>query len=163
MKTLSWKTLLMILALASLTACGGDGYNSDDDDDDDVTNEQFPQEENVNEFSTRLTPTLLIAGKRCEGTETTTDATGTNVTCAKDKWLVTLDDANTCTPQGLCTEIGVVPFVAELDRSDRIELPRFTYFQIDPLSAVTPTQEDKIDDFLVKFDLQDENAEVVPK
>lgn len=161
MKTLSWKTLFLISSLAALTACGG--YDSSDDDDDDIQNDQVPQEERVNDFSTRLSNTLLIAGKKCEGSETTTDANGATVTCAKDKWLITLDDANTCTPGGACTEIGVIPFIAELDRSDRVELPNFTYFQIDPISPVTSTQENKIDDYLVRFNVIDENAEVVPK
>ncbi len=163
MKNLSWKFFFVVLSFVVVVACGGDGYDSEDDDDNDIQNDQFPQEENVTDFSTRLTTNLLIAGKKCQGTETTTDAGGATVTCARDQWLITLDDANTCTPEGICTEIAVVPFVAELDRSDRIELPSFTYFQIDPLSAVTQAQEDKIDDFLVRFDLQEENAEVVPK
>lgn len=155
------KRLLMILTLAAFTSCGGDNNNSDNIDD--IQNDQTPQEERVNDFSTRIDNKLLIAGRKCAGNETTTDATGANVTCQKDQWLITLDNANTCTPGGACTEIGVFPFVAELDRSDRVELPRFSYFQIDPLSAVTPAQENTIDDYLVKFDLLKEEAEVVPK
>lgn len=161
MKNLSWKHLVVIISLAGLAACG----SSDDDDDDieNVVNEQLPQEERIKEFSTRLNNNLLIAGRRCEGSETTTDNTGATVTCEKDQWLITLDDVNTCTPGGACTEIGVIPFVAELDRSDRVEIPRYSYFEVDPLSRVTPNQEQKIDDYLVRFDLNEEEAEVVSK
>lgn len=148
---------LMILCLAALTACGGD------DDDNDLVNEQLPQEEEVSEFSTRINNNLLIAGRRCEGAETTTDANGATVTCEKDQWLVTLDDVNTCTPGGGCTEIGVIPFVAELDRVDRVTIPEYTFFEIDPLSAITPSQASVIDDYLVRFDLNDEEAKVISK
>lgn len=151
--------ILMILTLAALVACGGDN----DDDDNSPENEQLPQEEQVSNFSTRLNNNLLIAGARCEGTETTTDANGATVTCQRDQWLITLDNANTCTPAGACTEIGVIPFVAELDRIDRVTVPEYTFFEIDPVSAVTPAQRNTIDDYLVRFDLNDEEAEVVRK
>lgn len=149
---------ILILSLVALAACG-----DDDDDNNDLVNEQFPQEEEVSSFSTRLNNSLLIAGTRCEGTETTTDASGATVTCERNQWLITLDNANTCTPAGACTEIGVVPFVAELDRTDRTAGLEFTFFEIDPLSVVTPAQENTIDDYLVRFDLEDEEAQVIGK
>ena len=155
------KKITMILFLAALTACGG-GYG-DNDDDDDPENEQIPQEEAVSNFSTRINNRLLIAGTRCQGSETTTDANGATVTCQRDQWLITLDNVNTCTAGGACTEIGVIPFVAELDRTDRVTIPEFTFFEIDPLSAVTPTQENTIDDYLVRFDLNNEQATVIAK
>ena len=159
MKKISWKQLALILSLASLVSCGGDN----NDDDDDITNEQIPQEEAVSDFSTRINNNLLIAGKRCNGSETTTDSNGATVTCAKDKWLITLDNVNRCIPGGACTEIGVIPFVAELDREDRVTVPEYTFFGIDPISAITNAQEDTIDDYLVRFDLNAEEATVVPK
>ena len=151
---------ILILSLAALVSCGND---NDDDDNNDLLNEQLPQEEEVTNFSTRLSNTLLIAGTLCEGTETTTDANGATVTCQRDQWLITLDNANTCTPEGACTEIGVIPFVAELDRTDRVSIPENTFFEIDPLSAVTTSQRNTIDDYLVRFDINDEEAEVVRK
>ncbi len=153
------KKLALILSLAALVSCGGDN----DDDNDDPENEQIPQEENVSNFSTRINNNLLIAGTRCEGSETTTDSNGTVVTCARNQWLITLDNANRCTPAGACTEIGVIPFVAELDRSDRVSVPESTFFEIDPISSVTATQANTIDDYLVRFDIIDEEATVVPK
>lgn len=153
------KKILMLLTLAALVSCGGD----DNDDDDDLLNEQLPQEEEVTNFSTRLSDSLLIAGRRCEGSETTTDANGATVTCARDQWLITLDNVNTCTAGGACTEIGVVPFIAELDREDRVSIPEATFFEIDPLSAVTPAQDSTIDNYLVRFDLNDEEATVISK
>lgn len=152
------KKITMLLLLAALVSCG-----SDNDDDDDIVNEQLPQEEEISNFSTRINNNLLIAGTRCEGTETTTDANGATVTCARDQWLITLDNVNTCTPAGACTEVGVVPFVAELDRTDRVTVPEYTFFEIDPLSAVTAAQENTIDDYLVRFDLNDEQATVIAK
>ena len=153
------KKMTVLLLLAALASCGGDN----NDDDDNILNEQLPQEEEVKSFSTRLNNNLLIAGTRCEGAETTTDANGATVTCQRDQWLITLDNVNTCTPEGACTEIGVIPFVAELDRDDRVTVPEFTFFEIDPLSAVTPAQENTIDDYLVRFDINDEQAQVISK
>lgn len=153
------KKLSLILSLAALVSCGGDN----DDDNDDLQNEQFPQEETVSSFSTRLSNNLLIAGTRCEGSETTTDSNGATVTCARDQWLITVDNVNTCTPAGACTEIGVIPFVAELDREDRVTVPEYTFFEIDPISSVTASQANTVDDYLVRFDINDEAATVVPK
>ncbi|MES2528877.1 MAG: hypothetical protein V4598_17455 [Bdellovibrionota bacterium] len=155
---LSWKKLSLILSLAALVSCGGDN-----DDDDDPENEQIPQEERVSNFSTRINNNLLIAGTRCDGSETTTDVNGGTVTCARDQWLITLDNINRCTPGGACTEIGVVPFVAELDRTDRVTIPESTFFEIDPISAVSSTQANTVDDYLVRFDILDEQATVIAK
>jgi len=152
------KKILMLLTLVALASCG-----DDNDDDNDLLNEQLPQEEEVTDFSTRLTNSLLIAGRRCEGGETTTDANGATVTCDRDQWLITVDNVNTCTPGGACTEIGVVPFIAELDREDRVSIPEYTFFEIDPLSAVTPAQDSTVDNYLVRFDINDEEATVISK
>lgn len=160
MKKIHWLNLTLIISLSILISCG-----SDDDDDEDLFNIQLPQEEEIGNFSTRLSPNLLIAGVRCEGNETTIDATGAEVSCEKDKWLVTLDNVNTCTADGTtCTEVAVVPIVAELDRNDRIDVSdEFTFFEIDPVSAVTATQSEIADDYLVRFDLDEETATVISR
>ncbi len=159
MKKLQWKQMAMILSLCVLFSCG-----SDDDDSDDLVNLELPQEEEIGSFSTRLSPTLLIAGVRCEGNETTTDATGAQVGCEKDNWLVTIDDVNTCTTDGICTEVAVTPFVAELDRNDRVDVSdELTFFEIDPVSAVTPNQAEIANDYLVRFELDDERATVISR
>lgn len=152
--------LLSLVLLSALISCGGSSYG---DNDDDPENEQVPQEERVSNFSTRINNNLLIAGTRCEGSETTTDSSGTTVTCARNQWLITLDNVNRCTPAGACTEIGVIPFVAELDRTDRVTIPEFTFFEIDPLSAVSRSQANTIDDYLVRFDVINEQATVIHK
>lgn len=159
MKTLDWKKIALVLSLSALVACGGD----DDDNGNGLENEQFPQEENVSSFSTRINNNLLIAGSRCNGSETATDSGGVVVTCEKDQWLITIDNVNVCTPDGACTEIGVIPFIAELDRSDRVSIPDETFFEIDPISEVTPAQTDIADDYLVRFDLDNEEATVISR
>lgn len=152
------KKILFLLTLTALISCG-----SDNDDDNDLVNEQLPQEEEVTNFSTRINDRLLIAGQRCEGGENVLDANGQQATCERDQWLITLDNVNTCTAGGACTEVGVVPFIAELDREDRVSVPEYTFFEIDPLSAVTTDQENTIDDYLVRFDINDEEATVISK
>lgn len=148
--------ILMLMSLVFMVSCGSD----DDDDNDDIVNEQIPQEEEVRSFSTRLSNTLLVAGVRCEGSETV-ELNGTTYTCNRNEWLVTIDDVNTCTDGGACTEIGVPPFIAELDRDDRIAIPEYTYFEIDPKSPVTPSQDRVTDQVHVRFDLNSDEATVV--
>ncbi len=57
----------------------------------------------------------------------------------------------------------MIPFVAELDRTDRVTIPEFTFFEIDPLSAVSRSQAATIDDYLVRFDVINEQATVIHK
>lgn len=160
MKIIHGKSLLSVLLLSLLIACGSD----DNDSNDDLINLELPQEEEIGSFSTRINPSLLISGVRCEGNETTTDARGEEVGCSKDNWLVTIDNVNTCTVDGVCTEVAVVPIVAELDRSDRIDVSdRLTFFEIDPVSAVTQEQSDIAGDYLVRFDLENEVGTVISK
>lgn len=147
----------LVLFLVILASCG---YNKDGND---YQSAQTPQEEAVTDFSTRINNNLLIAGKRCNGGETTTDANGATVTCPRDQWLITLDNINQCTPGGSCTEVGVVPFVATLERTDRVTVPEFTFFSINPQSSITNGQATTINNFLVRFDLNNETASVVPK
>lgn len=159
MKKIHWKKLLLMSSLILLFACGSD------DDDEDLVNIELPQEEEVESFSTRLSSTLLIAGTRCEGNETTIDATGMEVGCEKDNWLITIDNVNTCSADStICTEVAVTPIVAELDRNDRIDVSdESTFFEIDPVSAVTPEQSEIADDYLVRFELDDKTARVISR
>ena len=153
LKSMSY--FLVVCGLFSLLSCG-----SDDDDDNDLVNEQIPQEEEVSNFSTRLNNNLLIAGIRCNGGETT-EYGGETYTCERDEWLITVDDGNTCNQAGRCTEIGVIPIVAELDRTDIISIPEYTFFKIDPQSPMNVSQQSAINDVWVRFDLNDEKAKVV--
>lgn len=156
MKKKPFSTFLLALSLLTLVSCGSD------DDDDDLINLQLPQEEEVSNFATRVSPTLAVSGSRCEGSETTTSG-GTTYNCQRDQWLISIDDVNTCTPAGACTEIGVIPFVAELDRTDRVSIPEYTFFEIDPISPVTPQQVAIINDIWVRFDLNSDKAEVIER
>ena len=150
---------LFSLGLITLAACG-----DDDDSNNDPINVQLPQEEEVDTFSTRLTPNLLVAGTRCNGGETITDeTTDTTYTCDRDNWLVTVDNINTCNAEGVCTEAAVLPFIAELDRTDRVSVPEFSYFEIDPLMPIAPGQQDIVNDVFVRFDLNSDKAEVIQR
>lgn len=68
-----------------------------------------------NDFSTRLRNDLLISGDLCVGGEVV-DGAGQTYTCNEGQWLVTVDNVNTCTPQG-CTDIYVPPLIASLRAS----------------------------------------------
>lgn len=94
---------MRIILLVSLIACG-----SDSDDRNEVVAES-PEEETMecpyfDSFETRLRSNLLIAGERCQD-------------CERDQWLITIDNQNTCTSDGICTKIYVSPVIAELTES----------------------------------------------
>lgn len=142
-KILFYSCLLGSLLLAG---CGNDGDNND---------LLLPQEEEAEEFSTRLSTRLLVSGERCRGGETA-ESNGEIYTCEQDQWLIRIDNVNVCDSQGRCTEIGVNPFIAELDREDRVSIPEYTYFEIDPQSPVNASQISVINDVLVRFNLNGE-------
>lgn len=144
--------LSVVLCLGLLAACGSDN-------DDESSNDRSPQEEQAQDFSTRLSNTLLISGTKCNGTETT-EYNGQTFVCERDEWLITIDNVNSCDPQGACTEVGVVPIVAELDLTDIVSVPEYGYFEIDPDSPVTADQQAILNNVLVRFDLNGE-TEVV--
>lgn len=131
--------LPICLTFLLLAACGGDN----DDDNGDNT----PQLESTMDFSTRLSPTLLISGTRCEGGETTI-IEGRNYTCDLNEWLIFIDNVNTCTNDGsICTEIGVEPIIAELDEVS------VGLYDIDPETPVTPAQAQAISQVRIKVEL----------
>lgn len=97
-----------LLMLFLLSSCGDEtGYSN--------KNQGIPQEEqstDIRRFSTRLTNNLLISGERCFGGEQT-DVEGQTYTCTAGDYLVTVDNINSCTPEG-CTEVKVVPVIGSL-------------------------------------------------
>lgn len=129
-------TLLLSLSLFTVVSCGSD------DDDDSGPNPPLLEEGpggpigSIRDFDTRLSPNLRISGQRCEGGETTNDPQHPTQTCDRDEWLVTVDNDNTCTADGICTEIFVFPFVAELDRQEEEDTTEFVYYEIEPESPV---------------------------
>ena len=144
--------LMFTFVFASLIALQGCGH--DDDDNDSPGRQQ--QEENLGNFSTRLDNNLLIAGKKCDGNETT-EYGGQTYNCERDEWLVTIDNVNTCTDDGLCTEIGVPAIVAEFDIQE-VTAPEYALFKIDPESPVTPAQQASIDKVWVKTELNGDTS-----
>ena len=97
------KWLLLLL----LFSCGDEtGYS--------LTNNPVNEEEpsSIQRFSTRLTNNLLISGVICQGGEQT-DVEGQVQTCTGGDYLVTVDNVNSCTPEG-CTDVYVVPIIASL-------------------------------------------------
>lgn len=140
---IKYLSLIFILCLGLLAACG-----SDNDDD---SNDRSPQEEVAEDFSTRLNDNLLVAGTKCNGSETV-ESNGQTFTCDRDEWLITIDNVNTCN-DNVCTEAEVMPFIAELDLTDIISIPEYGFFEIDPDSPVTPAQQAVINDVYVRFNL----------
>lgn len=160
MKALSWKQFIMILSLVVITACGGGGSYGGGTSSGAPTEQE---EQQISNFSTRINNQLLIAGSLCDGTQTTTDSSGQTVTCGVDQWLITLDTINTCTDGGACTEVAVIPFVADLTPSDRPATPEAFFFDIEPASPVSSAQASTIDNFLVRVDQNTGETTVVAK
>lgn len=98
------------LLLFLFNSCGGDftGYSNDE-----LGESNQEESQNLPDFSTRLTNDLLIAGRQCRGGETALSR-GETFNCEPSQWLVTVDNINTCTPEG-CTEIEVEPTIATLE------------------------------------------------
>lgn len=136
---------LSLALMLVISSCGNDN-------DDDGETIQLPQEEEAVDFSTRLTNNLLISGVKCNGGETT-EYDGNTYTCERDEWLVRVDNVNTCDEEGRCTEIGVIPFVADLDRTDIVSPPEYIYYEIDPESPVSAEHQRILDDVWVRIDL----------
>lgn len=100
-------------------------------------------------FSTRLSPTLLIAGEKCRGTETT-GSFGNGDICEAGQYLISIDDVNTCSGE-ICTTNLVTPIVAELFDIDA-RYPGEAVYEIRAKSVTTQTQEDILETVLVRSD-----------
>lgn len=79
-----------------------------------------------NSFNTRLSNDLLISGTKCPGDEE----------CLRNQWRVTVDNINTCTPGGGCTEVGILPFIANLVLVRNGSNATTAYYNILPVSPV---------------------------
>ncbi|HXH31491.1 MAG TPA: hypothetical protein VNJ01_11805 [Bacteriovoracaceae bacterium] len=154
------RNLLLGLGLITLISCG---VESEDNSETTTPGPApTPQQETVPDFSTRLNNNFLVSGLKCNGGETT-ESNGTIFTCQRNQWLIKLDDINVCRDDGACTEADVIPFVAQLDQQDIIAAPEYTFFEIKPVSPVTNQQAARADDVWVRFDLNSDTAEVVPR
>jgi hypothetical protein len=100
-------------------------------------------------FSTRLTSTLLIAGDKCLGDETT-GTFGNGETCDAGQYLIYIDDVNICSGT-ICTNNTVTPIIAELNDMDaRLEGQKV--YEIEAKSVTTQEQEDILETVLVNSD-----------
>ncbi|MCM2349256.1 MAG: hypothetical protein NDI69_04490 [Bacteriovoracaceae bacterium] len=106
-------------------------------------------------FNTRLSNNLLIRGVKCTGGETTevinNDGTVRVFVCRPGQWLVTVDNINTCSPAGGCTEIGVAPVISVLERTSGSNPPEQCHYEMEPISPVTPDQRQIMDHHEVIF------------
>lgn len=106
-------------------------------------------------FSTRLNPELAIFGVRCRGGETTEvpneDGTSSVYVCRTNQWLVTVDNVNTCNPDGACTEIGVFPAIANLQRSANSNPPEQCTFNMKARTPLSREQRFYLNIYQVRF------------
>lgn len=79
-------------------------------------------------FHTRIHNKLAISGNVCHGGETTNGLD--EEVCQKGQWLVNVDNINTCSDEGWCTEMAAPTFIAELDRANVITPATVGYFNI---------------------------------
>lgn len=107
------------------------------------------------EFETRLNNQLLIEGVRCRGGETTEvehdDGTSSVYVCRRGQWLVTVDNINTCTDEGLCTEIFVFPIITNLSRAGNSNPPYQCTYNFWPRSPASHEQRRIMRDHQVRF------------
>lgn len=117
-------------------------------------------------FSTRLSNQLLISGDRCTGGETVeVDINGeTQVfVCREDQWLFTVDNINTCNPDGGCTEVGVPKVIGTITRDDSSSNPpEQCTFEMNAISPLGEAQREILDDHEVRFPAEGEPI-VVPE
>lgn len=85
-------------------------------------------------FSTQINNKLSISGRVCSGGERALGLK--NTICDKGQWLVTVDNMNVCSDEGMCTEIAVPSFVAELERADVITITTAAFYNIVPADRV---------------------------
>jgi hypothetical protein len=133
--------LLFIFFL--IISCGGDitGYSNDE------LGEQRQEDSGLPDFSTRLTNNLLIEGERCRGGEAT-ESEGQVFICEADQWLITVDNINTCTPEG-CTDIKVIPIIAQLIGVST--QGNTDFFDIAPAIPVSEQVDDTLENVTVRF------------
>lgn len=112
--------------------------------------EEVPSE--IQSFETRLTNNLLVSGERCTGTEVV-DVDFQSVICDPDKFLLTVDNENYCTPEG-CTNVNVEPAIASLIGGSSDNLT--TYFSFELMSPLDDQKEDIVDTLLLRIRNNDE-------
>lgn len=135
------RIILICLINIFLSGCGGESYSNHQ------LGEAREEDNNLPDFSTRLTNTLLIAGDQCAGGEETVSQ-GQSFVCDATEWLITVDNINVCTPEG-CTEVGVVPIIGILVPTS--SQGDSDFFDIDPSIPVDQNIRDLLETVTVRF------------
>ena len=89
-------------------------------------------------FSTRLNRNLAVEGKKCRGDETT-EVFGRGSSCLAGQYLVTIDGINTCSTSGGCTNLVVIPIIAELENIGA-NIPNLSVFEVLPKGQASRAQ-----------------------
>lgn len=117
-------------------------------------------------FSTRLNTELAISGVRCRGGETlevqNDNGTTSVYVCRTNQWLVTVDNVNTCTNDGICTEIDVPPAIANLRRSSNSNPPQQCTFNMNNTTPLSLEQRFYLNTHQVRF-WSDRPPVVIPR
>ena len=137
-------SLLLLLAFQSCAENGAAGNRDQPANQSEVADGQLPEL-----FSTRLNSTLLIAGDKCLGNETT-GTFGNGDICDAGQYLIYIDNVNTCSGT-ICTTNVVTPIIAELNDIDA-RLEGVKVYEIEARSITTNEQENILETVLVKSD-----------
>jgi hypothetical protein len=111
-------------------------------------------------FNTKIHNKLSISGRLCKGGERGFGLD--EIICEKNQWLVTVDNMNVCSDEGMCTEIAVPPFVAELERANVITITTMAFYDIVPANPVSKDLQKILQTYWVKDNLNG-RASVVKK
>lgn len=137
-------SLFILLALAGCAENRAAGNRDNPATQSEVAQGKLPER-----FSTRLNSTLLIAGDKCLGNETT-GTFGNGETCDAGQYLIYIDNVNTCNGT-LCTTNIVTPIIAELNDQDA-RLEGLKVYEIEPKSVTTAEEEDILETVWVNSD-----------
>lgn len=126
--------LFILISLFIFSGCGDDYSGSSRSPTAEEAEARFPDN-----FSTRLNNELLVAGTRCNGGETT-EINGQVTMCEQNQWLITVDNVNTCTDDGVCTKIFSPPFIGNILRQEETDI-NFSYFDLFSVNGANVTQQ----------------------
>jgi hypothetical protein len=147
-KSCSFLLLLLLIACSE----GGGGYDGSSRGEP----SQPEQEIEAQDFSTRLNDQLLISGDNCDGGETI-EIGGRELVCSSNQWLITIDNVNTCSPSGDCTESEVDSMIGEVRQAEDTN-PDYIFYEIIPVTEITLEQQNILNQVQVRSDVSGENA-----
>lgn len=142
-------TITFITSLMLVTACGEDfsgGSRVFTPQQEEQPSIPFPVV-----FSTRLNNSLLVAGNRCRGDETT-ETGGHGSQCVAGNYLIYIDDVNICDSSGICTDFVVTPIVGSLEDTNARN-PGEKVFFIIPESETSGAQKSILDSVALEVDI----------